>query len=156
MKANCTFQEQVCRRFARSLSGIRELKDYFATDDFVRRYEPIWPRNYAFKACAVFFNYRTALLAESCPQSERDLYCDTLLNLFRLRNMAVSEEPSLENYLMVYLSTDWYGTCRKFHVTNDKLECKFMELGWYQFLRTGKVPEGWTMANIIDGTNKPR
>ena len=96
-----------------------------------------------------------ALLRASCPQSERDLYCDTLINLFRLRATVGRDASSLDRFLIDYLTTDWFWTCRLIDCPTDELESKFMELGWYQFLRTGKLPEGWTMQNIIDGTNRP-
>ena len=61
----------------------------------------------------------------------------------------------MDDFLMTYLTADWYFACRTFDVPNDELESKFMELGWFRFLRTGTLPDGWTMRHVSDGTNSP-
>ena len=132
---------------------IHELSDYSVGSDQYKKRKENWRSEYVWEVRGAFLYYRSALLRESCPQNERDLYCDTLINLFRLRVAAGKEMASLESFLMDYLTMDWYGSCRLIAVPSDGLESTFMKLGWYQFLRTGKLPEGLTMKNIFDGTN---
>ena len=102
-----------------------------------------------------FLVYRVAILADDCPQTERTQYCDTLLHLLRLRNSA-RDDKAMDDFLMTYLTADWYLTCRTFDVPNDELENKFMELGWFRFLRTGILPDGWTMRDVGAGAKNPQ
>jgi len=102
-----------------------------------------------------FFHYWMALTADDCPQSERAQYCDTLLHLFRLRNSA-SDDQALNHFRTIYMPADWFVTCLKIKAPNYELESKFMELGWFRFLRTGILPDGWTMRDVGAGAKNPQ